>query len=157
MVASATDLAWLAGIVDGEGTIGISRTNSKSAPRPYLRPHFQVVNTNKAILGKVQRIVLEVTGKWHNLVVTNKATETWKQGYRIAVHTQWELLLLLPALLPYMASKCEQAEQVIEFCKRRGDRLAKRWHEFAEQDEAAYSMCLGLNWRGAGQAPATLH
>lgn len=77
------ELAWLAGIVDGEGTIGIHRTNVKSQKHPYLRPHFQIANTDLRILEKARSIVTAITGRPNNLIVTNKKRpEGHKVGYR---------------------------------------------------------------------------
>ena len=147
------ELAWLAGIVDGEGTIGIHRTNSKRYKHPYLRPHFQIVNTDLRILEKARAIVTAITGRPHNLVVTNKPGNGWKCGYRIAANTQIANVLLLPMLMPYLIGKREQAELVLEFSKCRLARTGstKHWYEFKDRDEAIYSNCLQLNRRGEPQ------
>lgn len=145
-----TDLAWLAGIVDGEGTVGLSRTNSKSLPVPYLRPHFQIANTDLRILNHAADIVCAVTGKRvSKFVVTNKGIKNQRIGYRLAVHTQWEMLLLLPALIPHLVAKKEQAQLAFEFSARRRGRNSYSWYEFKEADEAAYTRCLNLNRRGS--------
>ena len=157
MMPTDAELAWLAGIVDGEGTIGLHRTNAKQNPHPYLRPHFQIVNTDVRILAKVARIIFDLTDKPHNLVVTNKGGNGLKRGYRLAVNTQWELLVVLPALVPFMASKCEQAAIVLAFCKRRLSRGSCHWYEFKEEDDACYARCRELNRRGDGSQRSALH
>jgi hypothetical protein len=148
------ELAWFAGIVDGEGTIGLHRTNDKRNPHPYLRPHFQIANTDLRILEKARSIMTAVTGKPHNLVVTNhKRPDGHKLGYRVAANTQTAMVLILPMLIPYLVGKAEQAELVLEFSKCRLGRTGsvKHWYEFKEQDEAIYSRCLQLNRRGEPQ------
>jgi len=148
------ELAWLAGIVDGEGTVGISRTNNKTQAHPYLRPHFQVVNTDMRIIDKTAQIIRDIVGKRVSVVVSNKGGKGCKRGYRIKVSTQWELLLLLPTLMPHLVAKREQAELAIEFCKRRHIRTERGayWYEFKNEDEAAYSRSLELNRRGEPQS-----
>lgn len=151
MGAKDTDLAWLAGFLDGEGTIGISRTNAKACKTPYLRPHLQAPNTDHRAIDEMVRIISEVTGKRPSVCVSNKGDARWKRAWRVKVSTQWELLLLLPALLPHLRLKKRQAELALEFCKRKAARAANqnyRWYEFKDQDEAGYQECLALNARG---------
>ncbi len=145
-----TELAWLAGLIDGEGTIGVHRTNAKSQKHPYLRPHFQIVNTDLRLLEKARSIMTAITGRPHNLVVTNKGGNGWKVGYRIASNTQISVMLLLPLLIPYLVGKREQAELVLEFAKRRCARIGSvhHWYQFKEEDEAIYLRCSQLNRRG---------
>jgi len=142
-------LGWLAGIVDGEGTVGIHRSNGKRYKHPYLRPALQIVNTDLKIMEMARSILTSITGNSHNLVVTNrKRPENNKIGYRIKIGTQHELLLVMPMLLPYLVGKAEQAELVIEFCKRKYGRLKYSWYEFKEEDGLAYQRCLTLNRKG---------
>lgn len=141
-------IAWLAGLVEGEGTVGLARCNSKSAPRAYLRPHFQIANTDLRILNKAFEIVSGITGKCPVITASTRPKACRKTGYVLKVHTQWELLLLLPKLAPFLISKREQAEIVFAFCSRRSHRLARRKRQFWEQDEAAYARTRALNKRG---------
>lgn len=145
-----TDLAWLAGFLDGEGTIGISRTNGKNWKHPYLRPAVQAPNTDRRAIDRMAEIIGAVTGKPPAICVANKGEGNWKKAWRVRVSTQWELLLLLPAIMPYLVLKKRQAELCLDFCKRRLNRTGyhHRWHEFREIDEAAYTECIGLNKRG---------
>ena len=150
-----TELAWLAGIVDGEGTIGLHRTNAKRYKHPYLRPHFQIANTDLRILEKVRGIMTAITGRPHNLVVTNdKRPEGHKIGYRVAANTQSAMVLLLPLLMPHLVGKREQAELVLGFSSKRMSRIGSvhHWYQFKDQDDAMYSRCMELNRRGEPQA-----
>jgi len=155
MRPSEPDLAWLAGIVDGEGTIGIHRTNVKSQKHPYLRPHIQIANTDLRILEKARVILTAITGRLHNTVVTNKGGNGQKKGYRIAANTQSAAVLLLPLLIPHLAGKREQAELVLDFSTRRCSRTGRgaKWYEFKDQDETEYARCLQLNRRGESALP----
>ena len=146
-------LAWLGGLIDGEGTIGLHRANAKNWPRPYLCPHLQIANTDIRLLRKAAEIIEGVTGKpSHKLVVTNKhrGERNWKVGYRLAVTTKWEIALLLVALRPYLVGKTEQADVVHEFCIRRHGRETpgRRGYSDLDIDEALYLRCLALNRRG---------
>ena len=148
MKPTDTDIAWLAGIVDGEGTIGVHRSNAKAYKHPYLRPALQIANTDLRILEKARSVLTAITGNPHNLVVTNKGGDGCKRGYRIKVSTQHELMLVLPLLLPHLAGKAEQASIALDFCKRKSARIKRSWYEHKEQDALDYQRCLELNRRG---------
>lgn len=150
-----TDLAWLAGFLDGEGTIGISRCNNKMQPHPYLRPHLQAPNTDRRLIEHMGRIIEGVTGKTQS-ITRPPMPAGQKTMYRLRVGTQWELAILIPLLLPYVVSKKRQSQLVLEFCQRKlGRNGGHRWYEFKEQDEAAYLECLALNKRGVPIMPET--
>lgn len=160
MPAKDTDLAWFAGFVDGEGTIGISRTNGKNWKRAYLRPLLQASNTDRRAVEEMARIAEQVTGKRASIVSCSKPNERWKQAWRVKISTQWELLLLLPAIMPHLRLKGRQAELALDFCKRKLGRNGKsgyRWNEFREADEAAYNECVSLNARGVALESAQIH
>jgi len=147
-----TDIAWLAGIVDGEGTISVHRSNAKRYKHPYLVPVLQIANTDLRILEKARSVLTAITGNPHNLIVSNKGGNGCKRGYRIKVGTQHELVLVLPLLMPFLQGKAEQASITLDFCKRKHARLKYRWYEHKEQDELDHQRCLELNRRGEPQA-----
>lgn len=151
MSATEVEIAWLAGFLDGEGTIGISRSNSKSAPRAYLRPHLQAPNTDKCLIDHMTAIIEKVTGKKQS-ITHHVMPEGCKPMWRTQVHTQWECAMLIPLLLPHIISKKRQAQIVLEFCQRKLARQSYKWHEFRDLDEAGYAECLALNKRGTVKA-----
>ena len=151
MDVKQTDLAWLAGFLDGEGTIGISRTNHKNQKTPYLRPLVQAPNTDRKAIDEMVRIIELVTGKKPSVCECNKGNENWSKAWRVKVSTQWELLLLIPAIIPYLILKKRQAELSLEFCKRKYARSTKHWYQDKDLDEAGYMECLALNARGKKQ------
>lgn len=151
MTVMDKDLAWLAGFLDGEGTIGISRTNSKASKTAYLRPHLQAPNTDVRAIEEMARIIGEITGKRPSICISHKGDDRCRRAWRVKVSTQWELLMLLPALIPHLRLKKRQAEIALEFCKRKASRASTgnyRWLEFKTKDEAGYHECLALNARG---------
>lgn len=50
------ELGWLAGIMDGEGTISLSRNQSKRDPVRWRRPALSITSTDREILDEVQRL-----------------------------------------------------------------------------------------------------
>ena len=55
---TATDLAWLAGIVDGEGSIGIYQSNHRRRPGLSYGPRVTISNTSLVMFKKIQQMVL---------------------------------------------------------------------------------------------------
>lgn len=105
-----TDLAWLAGIIDGEGSIGL--TFSKT-----YKPQLQLENTNLAMMEKVCSVLAAMS--IGTRTVTNVKNQTrnpkWKLSYRICVAKQSDLLVLLTALEPYLVAKKPQALRLLEW------------------------------------------
>jgi hypothetical protein len=112
------DVAWLAGIVDGEGHIGLSvepkRPNS-------IRTVLLIGNTSQAMLEKVQRIVFELTHRKLKVGFAEPAgyamrTKDW---YQFPIYAQKDLVRVCEAILPHLTCKRVQAEIMIEFCRLR--------------------------------------
>ena len=109
---SREELAYLAGIVDGEGTVSILAAGGRQSGR-YFRPVLSVANTSLAL-----KQWLEQRGFYSSFYLNGKGRPCWKinvSGYGID-----DVLL---ALLPYLVIKAPQAALVIEFCQLR---LAQR-------------------------------
>lgn len=149
-----TDLAWLAGFLDGEGTIGIGRTNGKNYKHAYYRPYIQAPNTDDRPIKVMANIIESITGKEQSITI-NKSPNKQKNMYRIRIATQWELLMLLPMLMPYLTCKKEQAELTLSFVKRRFDRGVRHWYQYKEQDDLDYQRSLLLNKRGTSEEEKT--
>ena len=102
-------LAYLAGLIDGEGCIGIAATFDKRSSRS--RAYFgrlYVSNTDIRLMAWLQ----EHCGGRVN-AMPRKSQPTWKTGYK------WELQganaeLVLRATLPYLVLKRRQAETLLE-------------------------------------------
>lgn len=151
-IVTTTDLAWLAGFLDGEGTIGLHRANNKNHAHPYLAPHLQAPNTDYRLIQRMKDIIEAVIGKEISICVSNKGGDGWKRAWRVKVKAQRDLVNLIPLLMPYLVGKREQAQIVLDFCLRRNQRINASWYEFKELDEAAYLQCMALNKRGEDRA-----
>jgi hypothetical protein len=55
-MTSERDKGWLEGILDGEGSLYITK-NSKNRVTPVYQPHVIIVNTSHALLERVKKIV----------------------------------------------------------------------------------------------------
>jgi hypothetical protein len=112
---SETQLAYLAGIIDGEGTIGIVRFTSKQKlasgeVKSYTRTEARltIYNCNVAMMDWLER---HLGGK-RRLVPRSK--ENWKPNYSWETHSV-KASRLLKAVYPYLVAKAEQADLVMRY------------------------------------------
>ncbi len=142
--------AYLAGLVDGEGTISVK---SESKMRPYVC-YLSVCNTNIEVI----RLFADIFGgkcrkrNWSNN--QKNISHNWKPCY------EWQLskrqaVNAIKLLLPYLRIKKRQAVLVIRLNKIKGmySVTYKRWHpEIKERCNKLFSKikeeCKALNKRG---------
>lgn len=107
---SIAEMAYVAGAIDGEGTVGLYRQSS-DAVRCGVRynPSVGIYNTNTTML----EFCRNATGMG-SIVVNNKKTPGHKQGFELHFKTS-EIRKLLPSLIPYLVIKKQQAELVMEY------------------------------------------
>jgi len=122
-------ISWFAGIIDGEGWIGLNRRYGKN--RIGFRPAMQISNRDIRILKRCE----EIAKKYYNLnaywgkhiPVTHKngTPHIWFVGLKIKN--------LLVDILPLMMSKCNEAEILIEYIKYKeqaqNDSKRQRWQK----------------------------
>lgn len=103
-----TQIAYLAGIIDGEGSIYVQRRKTKTGWSYF--PRFQIVNTNR----KLMEWIHKTFGGLIYDKPRNHIRSHWKM--QIEWFTTRKLLdQLLPLILPYLVIKQEQAEIMIKF------------------------------------------
>jgi hypothetical protein len=104
------DLAWLAGFVDGEGTIGLTQ----EPERRTVRIQFTVGNTNEFVMDEARKITEAILGR--SLHFINQKSH---RGYRPLLVLRRggfeDVRKLCLALVPYLRAKRRQAELVLEF------------------------------------------
>lgn len=112
---SEADLAWLAGIMDGEGSIATYWTKLKSGGRvPHLK--ISVANTDWLMIERVRTLFHAITGRHY------KACEKWQAGQ---IKRQWQIFCnrkasisaLCKALFPYLVTRRRAAWAAIEWCR----------------------------------------
>jgi hypothetical protein len=109
-IMSATEAAYTAGFVDGEGTISLNRAARLRARAGFrYQPDLSMANTCRMVL---ERIV-EMCGNGR-IEVTNTVHPIHKLGYRLRF-TSNQIRHVLPQLYPYLIIKRKQAELLLEF------------------------------------------
>ena len=108
------DYAYLAGIIDGEGTISITKGVTHRRGRDYVAfaPTVTVSNTNLLLHKSLQ------TRFGGNLVSASRSSKHRKQAY-ILFFRRAEMLALLPKIIPYLTAKRTKAELLLEYMTSR--------------------------------------
>jgi len=111
---SELDLAWLAGIIDGEGSICVYWDVRSQRRIPRIK--ISVANTDWLMIKRVRELFHALTGRHY------KACEKFQEG---ATHRQWQIFLnrrasviqILAAIFPYMVARRRQAWAAIEMSR----------------------------------------
>lgn len=163
---TTAEMAWLAGIIDGEGYIGswkgkvhLKHKNPSWCPYHYI-PELCIYNTNKKIINEAIRII--GVGKGVK-VYKRPATTKWKVGYRISVWS-YKLEALLQVISPFLIAKREQAEIILRWfeSRRHAGRLRGQNHvggraHYSEAEVFLIEQLKVLNRKGPNSALSSLN
>ena len=95
------DLAYLAGIIDGEGCLHV--------PRNGGAPLLAVTNTDEALIDWLSQL-----GGYVSPVRRTNGQSHWKPAWLWQVHGQADLAALIQRVLPYLKAKETEARAVLE-------------------------------------------
>lgn len=107
------DIGWLAGIIDGEGSISMTITNKR-----VYTPWVTIYNTDEKIILKVQSL-LESIGVSKPVHKFGRKNPHHKPSYHIQISKHAEIKLLLDLVVPHLSGKRERAEIMLEFVNAR--------------------------------------
>lgn len=111
---SEIDTGWVAGIVDGEGWVGIGRNKS------FLGARISVSSTGKFMVPRFQSLI-------GGNICTKSACGNWR------VQQTWDLYTLSTVrgfcemVGPFLHVKAEQAKLLAEFCRSRMENRVKKY------------------------------
>ena len=144
-----TDLAWLAGFWDGEGTITIFEVH-ESNKKTKLTPSISVVNTNETQMARVIEILDNIGVNMHYHLRKN-ANKKAKDCYILQTRNMAQIERLLTLIHPYLAGKQHLATLVLHYVRSRMG-LPKRTHNGYTADEVELMLEVRrLNSRGASE------
>ena len=106
------DWAWLAGFIDGEGTIGL---NKRGRDLREFRPTIKIFNTNKEVLDYIQSLLS--TGSVCPMDKKSVESKTCKTVYMWTANIKESIIPILEHILPYLKVKNKQAELLLIYCK----------------------------------------
>lgn len=148
------ELGWLAGILDGEGHIGISRNpgNPKYGYN-HMRPVVDVGMTSAVGVLKIQDILRRMgIEAW--VKEKKPGNKKHKTAYAVIISAYAKVKPLLELVSPYLVVKKAQATLVLDYINRRQSKIAaqggKRWGigEPDEEEMAIVHQLRGLNRKG---------
>jgi hypothetical protein len=113
-------LAWLAGIIDGEGWIGVitrqrpytSRKTGVVRHYAYAEWYVGISNTNPAMLCEVACIA-DIMAARYSYQLSSKEHGNRKEQQTITFASKADVKIILEAVLPYLVNKRPQAELVL--------------------------------------------
>lgn len=140
--ATPTDLAYLAGIIDGEGWIGLQKRLQKRWIT--YKPTIRVTNTDSNIINRVYEI-------WESCGISghiyeneqNPSVTNGKQILNLQLNKRIDIQTVLEAVIPYLVGKKARAIMLLRYLKNEVDR------------EQAHDFIRLANKKGKGESPET--
>lgn len=120
-----TDLAWLAGIWEGEGTITMFTHKEKNG-LTKLCPNCSILNTDIHIINKVRSILEELGCKFSFQEHQPKGKPTYKYQWRLITRNMSYIKLFLTAVLPYLfGEKRARGEILLSYVTQRLEKIRR--------------------------------
>jgi hypothetical protein len=121
LVVDLADAAWLAGIIDGEGTFAL--THGGDSRTPNLR--LAIYNTSETILSKVRRILGEAVISFYEK--RDERSIRWAPCSNVIVGTDGTLRLYDP-LRPHLTRQVDRLDAAVSFLRPRyAGRMRVTW------------------------------
>lgn len=125
-IGSLADIAWLAGMMDGEGCVALMvfpRAKRQRSAGFRLQMRVTIANTNEGVTDRIIRIYRHL-GIGHHVqtqISKSKSVPTGRIIRLVHVSTKSHLLLLLTTMLPHMAEteKIERATILVALIEQR--------------------------------------
>jgi hypothetical protein len=137
--ATLTDaqIGYVAGLLDGEGSVGLYKRCRKSDHSDFLGPQVRICGTHK--------LAMETIQKWvgGGLYAPSILLASDKQLYTLYWTKQSEITELLELLEPYLIIKKLQAQLLLSWIALRGTPV--------QMDNEIVSMLKALNRRGRSE------
>lgn len=108
------DLAWLAGIIDGEGNL-TAQVRPGPNGKPYFRPKIRIANTDARMIRKVSEVYVRegVVFFYSAHPQRGKDGKVWKTQLNIEIASQGSGRKILEKVIPYLANKKRLAEALL--------------------------------------------
>jgi len=149
------NFAYIAGFIDGEGSIGLTKMHQKYEGKEYDKivyyPRLTISNTNKVALEWIQRVL--GGGHIHVSRQKGKIMGKWpKKGdvFYFAMYKRDMLITVLTKIIPFLHVKKKHAELLLEWCLSRSMRGAKPHKKlpYSNREMEVYERLYQLNKNG---------
>lgn len=130
------ELAWLAGIMEGEGTFSIY--HQRRSDTDQLRACVSLTNTDPGLINKAYEIFKEIGVEMHIHEYKNKKGST-RPVYDMQTAKQTNVKTICESLLPFLfGEKKAKAQMLLRFVNKRieklGDNRDTRKGQYDEED-----------------------
>jgi hypothetical protein len=131
MTVQDVDLAWLAGIIDGEGCFCIFSNRRTDAENPSISANLTITNSNYLLLNRCKEILdaLEIKYFYHD---PKNGYQRGRRVMRIRIKNYSSLRRLIELMLPFFVGKADQARITLEFVSLAGQRGKLKYQDRAE-------------------------
>lgn len=123
-----TDIGWLAGIIDGEGSLALA----KSVRGTAYSPRLSIAASSQSLIDKFVRICRELgapSTHTQRKIKSNKLSD--KPQYQVQLCKRDELLSILRLVEPHLTEKQAFCRAILEFYEDR-----QPWVRWTEEDVA---------------------
>lgn len=156
-MATDNDIAWLAGIIDGEGCFSVKRPiRRKSGVRAGYKTSYQVwlvlCNTSKAMVERASSILTDAGIAHQPIRKVWKGRKATRWQYWLHVAKKADVLRATELLLPHLTAKKLEAEVVCWFLRRA---CRSRVYRTTPLDRAMLD-AMSVIKRNSGEAPAEI-
>lgn len=114
------EAAWLAGFIDGEGTLSARKNNVD-----YVLGYLNIYNTNVQVIKYITSLIGGHVSR------TNRATSRHKEGLKVSLYGR-STLPVIRAITPFLRIKQQQAQLLVELFTIQS-RSTKSHREIKEQ------------------------
>jgi len=137
---SEPERAYFGAMIDGEGSIAISRTSLAGQNEPQYRLIVSVANTNFELLQSLQRMI-----GLGGMSRRNRETDKWKDAGQLCLNHE-AAAYCLQQITPFLIIKAKQADIALRFMQ-----LKREWsrsNDNRAEQAACYEQMRALNARG---------
>ena len=135
-----TDIAYIAGFIDGEGWIGISRSRAARSYRPSYSPKICVTSTKREILDWIRgKLQCGFVCKGKRIKTRN---DKWNDSFMWAISSR-AILQIAPLLMPYVHLKKRQLKIATQIARIN---LSLRAHPTGKRNSQSTEYTLAKLW-----------
>lgn len=132
-----TDLAWLAGLWEGEGSVMLY-SRPVNEKRIQITPSLEITNTDVVIMNRVRKI-LEELGCNFSWIERKPRKANHKLAYTLRTQNAFYIKNVLEAIMPFMVGqKLAYGETLLSFVSRRIEKSKEKGLKHTNYDEEDY-------------------
>jgi len=140
-------LAWLAGIIDGEGSMGIYTTIDS------IVINLNIANIDERIINRSAEICSMITGRSPGInIYYYKERKPRRAHYQLKLSSQKNILAVLREVKPYLIGKSDQAGIIIHVLENR-----KKYGKWTEKDKSFIGVLKDMKKTPGAITPSEAH